>query len=106
MKTIQITKKELTTVLEILKKHLTQDTIVWVFGSRANHTQKPFSDLDLAIEACQEIPYATWVHIKHDFEESDLPYKVDLVDWHLLDPSFQANIAPYKQKTKLDFSSR
>lgn len=30
--------------------------------------------------------------LKEDFSESDLPYKVDLVDWQKVSPSFRAII--------------
>ena len=79
-------------VVKILKKHLSPDAFVWVFGSRANRSPKPFSDLDLAIDAGKPLMYSTLIDLKHEFDESALPYKVDLVDWYALDPSFQERI--------------
>ena len=104
MKTsIQITAEELITVQQILKRNLPQSAIVWVFGSRAGINIKKFSDLDLAIDDNSPLPYATIVNLKCDFEESDLPFKVDIVDWHQLDQSFQNRINQYRAPKKIAF---
>jgi predicted nucleotidyltransferase len=42
---------------------------------------KPFSDLDLAILGKQPLPLATLAELADTVIESDLPYKVDIVDW-------------------------
>lgn len=67
-------------VRDILRRHLPQAE-VWAFGSRATGTAKPYSDLDLAIVADQPLPLATRAALAEAFSESDLPWKVDLVDW-------------------------
>ena len=45
------------------------------------------SDLDLCF--IENIPVSIRSHIDEDFENSDLPYKVDVVDWHVCDDNFQ-----------------
>jgi len=30
--------------------------------------------------------------IREDFEESDLPFRVDILDWHTISAEFKANI--------------
>lgn len=62
---------------------------VWAFGSRVNGNPKPFSDLDLALNDQQAIPLDTRANLAEAFSESDLPWKVDLVDWHSISPEFQ-----------------
>lgn len=101
MKKVDVSSTQLETVLNILKKNLPPNTTVWVFGSRAGKTKKAFSDLDLAIDATAPLLYSTLVNLKNDFEESDLPYKVDVVDWHLIDAAFQARIKAYRNITQL-----
>lgn len=59
----------------------------YAFGSRAKGGAKRFSDLDLCF--FEHIPWNIQAHIAEDFEESDLPYKVDLVDWNACDKTFQ-----------------
>ena len=102
-KSIEINPLHLQIVLHILKNNLPENACVWVFGSRAEQTKKPFSDFDLAIDATLALPYLTLVELKNEFEESDLPYKVDIVDWHLIDKDFQARIGVYRQQTQLKF---
>jgi type I restriction enzyme S subunit len=54
---------------------------VWAFGSRAKGSAKPFSDLDLAILGDQPLTLSTLAGLADDFSESDLTFKVDIVDW-------------------------
>lgn len=59
----------------------------YAFGSRAKGNAKKFSDLDLCY--FDRIYARDILKIEEDFEESDLPYKVDLVDWQNCDQDFQ-----------------
>nr|WP_288498308.1 restriction endonuclease subunit S [uncultured Pseudomonas sp.] len=67
-------------VRDILQRHVPQYA-VWAFGSRAKWTAKEYSDLDLAIITASPLPLATSAALAEDFSESDLPWKVDIVDW-------------------------
>jgi predicted nucleotidyltransferase len=69
-------------VLNILRANLLQSTKVWVFGSRATGRAGRYSDLDLAIDACRPLTLDEIAGLAEAFSDSDLPYKVDLVDWH------------------------
>jgi predicted nucleotidyltransferase len=62
---------------------------VWVFGSRASQTAKPYSDLDCVLVAEERIPESKLSHLKESFAKSNLPMVVDLVDWHALSPEFR-----------------
>jgi len=64
----------------VLQKHVPQYD-VWAFGSRARGAAKPYSDLDLAIITDRPLPLAVASALADDFSESDLPWKVDVVDW-------------------------
>ncbi len=59
------------------------------FGSRVTGRAKPFSDLDLAIMGEVAVHAATLAALADDFDESDLPFKVDLVEWAGLVGSFR-----------------
>lgn len=72
----------------ILQKHVPHHE-VWVFGSRATWTAKEFSDLDLAVIGDQPLSLSVSSSLSDDFSESDLPYKVDVVDWATTSESFQ-----------------
>ena len=76
-----IKSEHLFVVQDILNKYLQKDVIIWVFGSRAKKNTKPYSDLDLALDMNGELIDPEIISkIANDFEESDLPYKVDVLD--------------------------
>lgn len=72
----------------ILQKHVPQYE-VWAFGSRAKWAAKPYSDLDLAVITDQPLPLKTSANLSDDFSASDLPWKVDVVDWATTHASFR-----------------
>lgn len=75
-------------VRDILKKHVPQYE-VWAFGSRAKWNAKPYSDLDLAIITDHPLSLEISASLADDFSESDLPWKVDIVDWASTSESFR-----------------
>lgn len=75
-------------VLSILKRHV-PDREILAFGSRATWTAKDYSDLDLAILGDKPLPLDVTSALVEDFRESDLPFKVDLVDWAKADATFR-----------------
>ena len=89
--TIAITAAEWDIVRGILERHVPGHE-VWAFGSRANGTCKPFSDLDLAILAAHPLPLSVIADLADAFSESDLPYKVDIVDWATTSERFRGVI--------------
>jgi len=77
-------------VADIIARHLPGGVLVRVFGSRAKWSAKPHSDLDLAVKGKGPLPGAVLGDLAEAFSESDLPFRVDVVDWHSVAPSFQA----------------
>ena len=75
-------------VRRILKRHVPDETI-WVFGSRVKQTANNSSDLDLAIVSQSKTPSQVMNSLKFDFEESDLPFKVDVLDWQSISDDFK-----------------
>jgi type I restriction enzyme S subunit len=59
------------------------------FGSRARGTAKPYSDLDLAIVSDTAIPIGLMAALTDAFSESDLRFKVDVVDWATTSSEFR-----------------
>ncbi len=74
-----------------LRRHV-PDREVLVFGSRATWTATEYSDLDLAIMGEDPLSPYTVAALAEDLGESDLPFKVDLVDWALVDDGFRGII--------------
>lgn len=88
---IDIEERHLTTIKHILQQHLPNVT-VWAFGSRVTLRAKPYSDLDLVIIGDKAIPQKLYYQIQDAMEESDIPFKVDLLDWHRITPQFRTII--------------
>ena len=80
-------------VLQVLAEHLPRGCKVWVFGSRATGRARRYSDLDLTIDAGRRLTLDEAAILRETFEESDLPYQVDIVDWHAIDDRFRGLIA-------------
>jgi predicted nucleotidyltransferase len=91
---IDLSQTELTIVRTILRIHLPPATKTWVFGSRATATARKYSDLDLALEAESALDPNVLVNVAEALSESDLPYKVDVIDLRSVDPAFRALIEP------------
>jgi len=113
---IDLQPENLEIVRAVLKAHVPQYD-VWAFGSRVSRRQQldvgalltyapiaptplrsdgqgprrahPFSDLDLAIIADRPLDFALLGDICYAFSESDLPIKVDLLDWSCVAESFR-----------------
>ncbi len=75
-------------VRDVLRRYV-PDRRVLVFGSRAGWTAKEYSDLDLAILGDEPLSLSTSAALAEGFVESDLPFKVDLVDWANIDETFR-----------------
>jgi len=89
---LDIRPDHLRMVLDILQKHVPQYE-VWAFGSRAKWTAKDYSDLDLCIVSDQPLSFSLLGALAEDFSDSDLPWKVDVVDWATVSESFRKIIA-------------
>jgi predicted nucleotidyltransferase len=79
-------------VLKILCAHLPPNAEIWVFGSRVTGRARRYSDLDLAIDAGRRLTLDEIAILTEAFSDSDLPYRVDLVDWHEIDDRWRQMI--------------
>ena len=87
---IDITAEQRRTVLALLNRYL-PDTTTWAYGSRVKWTSRPESDLDLVVFSRPE-QGARVAELREAFEESDLPFRVDLFVWDEVPESFKARI--------------
>jgi type I restriction enzyme S subunit len=62
---------------------------VRVFGSRLNGTAGKNSDLDLVLVGKGFLDWRMLESVKEAFAASDLPFMVDVLDWHTISESFQ-----------------
>lgn len=67
-------------VRAILAAHV-PDREVWAFGSRVGGAARPLSDLDLMVLGETPLPMATRAALAQAFRDSDLPFRIDIVDW-------------------------
>jgi type I restriction enzyme S subunit len=80
-------------VRDVLRAHLPAGVRAYVFGSRAHGAARQYSDLDLALEWDRPLALDLVGAIAEALSESDLPYKVDIVDLAMVAPAFRARIA-------------
>lgn len=81
-------------------KHVTQtlnkfpqlhDTQIFLFGSRASHDHHhPYSDIDLGIDGGKPLPASLISELETTFEDSDLPYVVEIIDFATVDDQFKS----------------
>lgn len=86
---IDLPPAQLERVKRILSEHVPRCE-VRVFGSRIKRTAKAWSDLDLAVVGEERLEPQVLFQLKEAFEESDLPIRVDVLDWHSISPEFRA----------------
>lgn len=77
-----LTDRDMRTLEDIFGKHPDIQTVV-IFGSRAKGNYKYGSDIDLAVMN-QGITDMHIRSIQSEFEDSSLPYFVDLINYHNL----------------------
>ncbi len=87
---LDITSSEKKLLLSMLEKHL-PNTTVWAYGSRVKGTARPSSDLDLVVFIAPEAQSAVSA-LRDAFDESNLPFRVDLFVWDDIPEKFRETI--------------
>ena len=80
MTPIDINPIDLKTVQQILREKV-PELEVRVFGSRASWTARETSDLDLVLMTKEPLDISRMAKLKESFSKSNLPFRVDIVDW-------------------------
>ena len=88
---IDLAPHHLETVRRILAEHM-PDCEVRAFGSRATWEGQDYSDLDLAVVCEDEANGRAIERLKEAFKDSDLPIRVDILDWHAIAEDFRKAI--------------
>ena len=90
---LDLTPAQKALVCSIVDAHLERRR-VRVFGSRARRRMaKPYSDLDLLVLGAPLGPELRGA-LEEAFDESDLPFRVDIAEAAMLSPEFRALIEP------------
>ena len=87
---IDISAGQRKTILGLLRRYL-PNTTTWVYGSRAKWTSRPQSDLDMVVFAAPEKERQV-SDLREAFEESNLPFRVDLFVWDTVPEQFHEQI--------------
>jgi len=85
---LDLAETELQIVLGLLARHVPHRRVP-AFGSRTTGRTRRYSDLDLAVEGDQPLDIATYAALIDDLRESDLPFKVDVVDLAVVGEDFR-----------------
>ena len=88
---IDIDPGDLNEIKRILREHV-PDCEVRVFGSRISGRAKKYSDLDLALVDKEPIAISCLDALKESFALSDLPIRVDVLDWNRISENFRKTI--------------
>ena len=89
---IDVAECHLETIKRILAEYVA-DCEVLAFGSRGNGTAKKHSDMDLAIVGKSKIKRRVKMLLREAFEESNLPFRIDIVDYNTISDAFRAIIS-------------
>lgn len=84
---IDLATQHLETVRRILADHV-PECEVRAFGSRVVGKAKAYSDLDLALVGAGKLDIARLGRLREALQESDVPVRVDILDWHAVPESF------------------
>jgi type I restriction enzyme S subunit len=85
---IDVSPNHLDIVRTILAKYVPQCE-ARVFGSRCTGTAKLYSDLDIALVGHEKLDWRLLADIKEEFQESELPFRVDILDWNAITAEFR-----------------
>lgn len=66
-----------------------EDYSLFIFGSRVTEKNRKYSDIDIGIEGKKPLELKMIASIQDAFEESDLPYTIDIVDFATVSDRFK-----------------
>jgi len=94
---INITEAQGAIIHQVLTSNVPQCEVL-AFGSRVGNRHTHHSDLDLVLVGTHRFPLIQLYELKEKFSESELPFRVDIVDWNAVSPDFQKVIASRFEK--------
>lgn len=89
---IDLRPEQLALVRRLLAAHV-PECEVRAFGSRTKGTAKPYSDLDLVVVGEAKLERSRLNRLEEAFEESTLPFRVEVMDGWTLSAPFREAIA-------------
>ena len=86
-----VTEKEEAIIKEILKGYPYE---FYYYGSRVKGDFTKASDLDILVKSKESVDYLILAVLEREFNESKIPYRVNLSDYSQMDNSFYKLIEP------------
>jgi predicted nucleotidyltransferase len=86
---IHISENQKLEILERIQRYFPKAKIMF-FGSRVRGDHKTYSDLDICLDD-HGVPLelSQLARLEEEFSNSDIPFKIDIVDWNRITPDFQ-----------------
>lgn len=85
---VAISAEQMLFLLNVIRESI-PDTTVWAFGSRITDKYRPMSDLDLAVLCDKKTARKNLPWLNEALIESDLPFKVQVLDYNRLPQNMQ-----------------
>jgi len=79
------TKRKIIGILTVLFP----EAKIYLFGSRAKGKARPFSDIDIALDAGKKLELARIGEVRDMFKESNIPFSFDFVDLQSVSQEFR-----------------
>jgi predicted nucleotidyltransferase len=90
MKTLRSATEAATYAAAIVRRHLPDPAYrVFLFGSRAEGTAHPRSDIDIGIEGPTPVPRKAMALIEEELEEAPTLYTIEIVDFARVPENFR-----------------
>lgn len=78
------------TIKSTIYKYISPDEYkVFLFGSRAVGNNSKWSDFDIGIIGKEVLPYSKLEMIESELEDSNIPYRVEIVDFARVSDKFK-----------------
>ena len=90
---VDLREEHAATLRAVLTAYLPPGARAYVFGSRAHGGARQYSDLDVALEWERPVGFDILGRVAEALSDSDLPFKVDIVDLATVEPAFKARIS-------------
>ncbi len=85
---LNISQDNLNLLQAIFAEHIPAGKVL-AFGSRVNGNSTESSDLDIAVGGCSPVELSL---LREALDESNLPFRVDVLDYETIPHSFRENI--------------
>ena len=82
----------------IIRKHLSRDYRIMLFGSQAKGDALTTSDVDIAVVGKEKVPPLTMAKIRDEVQEIRTLRGIDVVDLMTVDESYRKNVLSYAKE--------